>query len=78
MNIVTIHQAKANLSELIEKVAAGEEVIITREAKSVARLIAVGDVKGKRVPGSLKSTLRVGQEFFEPLPAGELSHWIEC
>jgi prevent-host-death family protein len=75
MNTVTIHQAKTNLSKLIRKVAAGEEVIIARGAKPVARLVAVGEVKGKRVPGSLKGTLRVGQEFFEPLPDGELSHW---
>jgi prevent-host-death family protein len=75
MNTVTIHQAKTNLSKLIQKVAAGEEVIIARGAKPVARLVAVGEVKGKRVPGSLKGTLRVGQELFEPLPDGELSHW---
>jgi len=71
MNTVTIHQAKTNLSKLIQKVAAGEEVIIARGAKPVARLVAVGEVKGKRVKG----TLRVGQEFFEPPPDGELSHW---
>ncbi len=75
MPIVTIHQAKTNLSKLIQKVAAGEEVIIARGAKPVARLVAVGEVKGKRLPGSLKGMLRVGPEFFEPLPEDELSHW---
>jgi prevent-host-death family protein len=53
MPIVTIHQAKTNLSKLIQKAAAGEEVIIARGAKPVARLVAVGEVKGKRLPGSL-------------------------
>jgi prevent-host-death family protein len=75
MSTVTIHQAKTNLSKLIQKAAAGEEVIIARRAKPVARLVAVGDVKGKRMPGSLKGTLRAGPEFFEPLPENELSRW---
>jgi prevent-host-death family protein len=75
MATVTIHEAKTNLSKLLQKVAAGEEVIIARGKKPVARLVAVGEVKGKRQPGSLKGTLRVGPEFFEPLPEDELSRW---
>jgi prevent-host-death family protein len=75
MATVTIHEAKTNLSKLLQKVAAGEEVVIARGKKPVARLVAVGEVKGKRQPGSLKGTLRVGPEFFEPLPEDELSRW---
>ena len=75
MSIVTIHEAKTNLSKLLRKVAAGEEVIIARGKKPVARLVALGEVKGKRQPGSLKETLRVGPEFFDPLPENELSRW---
>jgi len=75
MSVVTIHKAKTNLSRLIEKVARGEEVIIARGSKPVARLVAVGEVNGKRQPGSLKGKLVVGREFFEPLPAGELAKW---
>ena len=55
MSIVTIHQAKTNLSRLIEKASQGEEVIIARGSKPVARLVPVGEVKGKRQP--LDSTL---------------------
>jgi antitoxin (DNA-binding transcriptional repressor) of toxin-antitoxin stability system len=50
-------------------------VIIARGKKPVARLVAVGAVKGKRQPGSLKATLRVGPEFFESLPENELYRW---
>ena len=75
MSVFTIHQAKTNLSKLIQKAAAGEEVMIARGAKPVARLVAVGEVKGKRVPGSLKGRLRVGPDFFEPLPENELTPW---
>jgi prevent-host-death family protein len=74
MSIVTVHQAKTNLSRLIEKASEGEEVIIARGAKPVARLVPI-QVKGKRQPGSLKGKLRVGPEFFKPLPASELSEW---
>lgn len=72
---VTIHQAKTNLSRLIRKACAGEEIIISRGSKPVVRLVPVGDVKGKRQPGSLKGKLLVGPEFFEPLPVEELSAW---
>jgi prevent-host-death family protein len=73
MSTVTIHQAKTNLSKLIEKATDGEEVIIARGAKLVARLVAVGAFKRSRVPGSLKGVLRVGPAFFEPLPKDELA-----
>ncbi len=78
MSVVTIHQAKTNLSRLIEKASEGEEVIIARGSKPVARLVPVGEIKGKRQqrqPGSLKGKLRVGPEFFEPLPISELTAW---
>ena len=75
MSIVTIHQAKTNLSRLIEKVSKGEEVVIARGSKPVARLVPIGEVKGKRQPGSCRGKLCVGPEFFEPLPEAELSRW---
>ncbi len=75
MSIVTIHQAKTNLSRLIEKASEGEEVIIARGSKPVAKLVPVGEVNGKRQAGSLKGKLRVGPEFFEPLPENERSGW---
>jgi antitoxin (DNA-binding transcriptional repressor) of toxin-antitoxin stability system len=43
-------------------------------SKPVARLVPI-EVKGKRQPGSLKGKLRVGPEFFKPLPASELKGW---
>jgi prevent-host-death family protein len=75
MSTVTIHQAKTNLSKLIERASQGEEIIIARGAKPVARLVPVGTVKGKRQPGSLKGKLEIGPEFFEPLSESELKDW---
>ncbi|HUN62071.1 MAG TPA: type II toxin-antitoxin system prevent-host-death family antitoxin [Candidatus Sulfotelmatobacter sp.] len=75
MPIITIHQAKTNLSRLIKKAYAGEEIIIARGDKPVARLLPIGAAKGKRQPGSLKGKLHVGPEFFAPLPPEELAAW---
>jgi prevent-host-death family protein len=75
MPTVTIHQAKTNLSKLIERASQGEEIIIARGSKPVARLVPVGAVKGKRQPGSLKGKLVIGPEFFEPMSESELSDW---
>jgi len=75
MSIVTIHKAKTNLSRLIEKASTGEEVIIARGSKPVAKLVPVGEVRGKRQPGALKGKLVVGPEFFKPLPKAELESW---
>jgi prevent-host-death family protein len=75
MPTVTIHQAKTNLSKLIERASQGEEIIIARGSKPVARLVPLGPVKGKRQPGSMKGKLEIGPEFFEPLSDEELSHW---
>jgi prevent-host-death family protein len=75
LRIVTIHEAKRNLSRLIKKASEGEEVVIARGSKPVARLVPVGEVKKKRRPGSMKGKFSIGPEFFEPLPDDELSHW---
>jgi antitoxin (DNA-binding transcriptional repressor) of toxin-antitoxin stability system len=75
MKTVTIHKAKTNLSRLIEDVCRGEEIIIARGKKPVARLLAISGERGERKPGWLKGKLKVGPEFFEPLPPEELELW---
>ncbi|MFL6448386.1 MAG: type II toxin-antitoxin system Phd/YefM family antitoxin [Bryobacteraceae bacterium] len=72
---VTIHEAKTNLSQLLRRASNGEEIIISRGSKPVARLVPIGERKGKRQPGSLKGRLLITPEFFEPLPDDELSAW---
>jgi prevent-host-death family protein len=75
MRSIKVHEAKTNLSKLIEQACRGEEVVIARGAIPVVRLVPVGEVQGRRQPGALRGKLRVGPEFFQPLPAGELSPW---
>ena len=74
-SVVTIHQAKTNLSRLLQKAAKGEEVIIARGSTPVARLVPSVEIKGQRRPGSLKGKLIVGPEFFQSLPSNELAAW---
>jgi prevent-host-death family protein len=75
MKTFTIHEAKTNLSKLIEQACQGEEVVIARGPEPVVRLVPIADVKGHRQPGALRGKLRVGPEFFEPLSDEELARW---
>jgi prevent-host-death family protein len=75
MKTVTIHEAKTNLSRLIEKACRGEEIVIARGPDPVVRLVPISGKKGKRKLGLLKGKLVVGQEFFKPLPEEELARW---
>ena len=74
MSIVNVSQAKTQLSRLLARVEAGEEVTIARRGAPVARLVAYRP-KGKRQPGALKGKLAITDAFFEPLPEDELKLW---
>ena len=65
MQIVNIHQAKTNLSKLIEKTSKGEEVIIAKAGKPVARLSAYKEKLKPRKPGALKGKIFVPDDFDE-------------
>jgi antitoxin (DNA-binding transcriptional repressor) of toxin-antitoxin stability system len=71
----TIHKAKTNLSRLIEEACEGGDVIIARGKQPVARLVALGGARKKRVAGRLKGKIRVPREFFEPMTKAELAEW---
>jgi prevent-host-death family protein len=75
MTVVTIHQAKTNLSKLIAEVENGGEVVIARGDKPVARLSPIESVRKPRTPGRLKGIVKFDERFLEPLPADELALW---
>jgi prevent-host-death family protein len=64
---VNIHEAKTHLSRLLERVALGEEVIIAKAGKPVAKLVPVGP-KTKRLLGAAKGEFTVADDFNDPLP----------
>lgn len=78
MHKATMHEAKTNLSSLVERAKNGEEVVITsgRDRKPVARVVAVSKANSRgRVPGLFKGTFKVDPNFDSPLPAKELERW---
>ena len=65
---VNVRKAKTHLPLLLERVAMGEEVIITRDGSPIAKLVAV-NVRGKRrTLGSAKGEFTVPDDFNDPLP----------
>jgi prevent-host-death family protein len=72
MGTVTIHAAKTHLSRLIERAAAGEEIIILRGKTPVARLTAIASSASKRKFGAYRGEFEVPESFFDPLPEAEL------
>lgn len=64
--MVNVHQAKTQLSRLLEAVESGEDVVIARAGVPVARLVAVRT--DERRPGRLSGVLRIGADFDAPLP----------
>lgn len=69
---VNVHEAKTNLSQLLERAHAGEEIVIAKAGKAYARLVPLAAPE-PRVPGLLKGKL--GDSFFEPLPDEEADAW---
>ena len=70
-----MHEAKSTLSQLVERAAAGEEIVIARGSEPVVKLVPVNQPEPKRQFGALKGKLVVPDEFFDPLPPEELDAW---
>jgi prevent-host-death family protein len=69
MTVVNIYDAKTQLSKLIEEAAAGNDVIIARGGKPVARLTRLASSKRKLRFGVLKGKIKVSADFDVPLPS---------
>ena len=63
MRTVNIHAAKTHLSRLVEEAAAGEEIIIAKSGKPVARLCPLEEPKKRRVLGRLRGQIEVPDDF---------------
>jgi prevent-host-death family protein len=68
MKLTNIHAAKSQLSKLVERAEAGEEVIIARAGKPVAKLVAYRPRKAPRKGGQWRGKVRIADDFDE-LPA---------
>lgn len=66
---VNLYHAKTHLSDLVERAAAGEEIIIAKAGKPRARLVPLPEpVKEPRRPGALKGKIWIADDFDDPLP----------
>ena len=72
---VNIHEAKTHFSQLLNRVGSGEEVIIAKAGKPIARIVPVEKEAKKRKPGSAKGHVILEDSFFEPLPRSILSEF---
>jgi prevent-host-death family protein len=70
--MTNIHQAKTHFSKLVERAAAGEEIVIGKAGKPVARLVAYKEALPKRKPGSMKGKIRIARDF-DDLPPDVLA-----
>jgi prevent-host-death family protein len=68
MRTINIHAAKTQLSRLVDAAAAGEEIIIAKSGKPVARLGPLSEPRRKRTLGVLAGRLRVPDDFDADLP----------
>jgi prevent-host-death family protein len=68
MTTVNVHAAKSQLSRLLDAAAAGEEVIIAKAGKPIAKLVAIEQKKERRKLGTLAGQFRVPDDFDDPLP----------
>jgi prevent-host-death family protein len=72
-DIVNIYDAKTQLSRLVDRAAAGEDILIARAGKPVARLVAL-EGAAPRQPGLLRG-LAIPDALFAPLDADEATLW---
>lgn len=68
MKTVNVHDAKTHLSRLIAEVADGQEVVIAKAGKPIARLVGLTAAKPRRTPGFLRGKIWIADDFDAPLP----------
>ena len=73
----SIHAAKTQLSRLVERARAGEEVVIARGKTPVVKLVPMDAKPPRRRFGAMRGRARVTRAFFEPLPIEERAAWGE-
>jgi prevent-host-death family protein len=73
MLTINIHEAKTHLSRFVEQAAAGEEIIIAKAGKPIAKIVPLQSATSMRTLGILKGKLNVPENFDAPLSAEEIS-----
>ena len=75
MTTVSVHEAKTHLSRLIERVLAGEEVVIARNKEPVVRIVREAPPKKLPLLGAFKGQFDIDESAFLPMTDDELKDW---
>lgn len=65
---VNVHEAKTQFSRLLARVESGEEIIIAKAGKPIARLVPIAEKPNQRIAGSAKGKVVIASDFDAPLP----------
>jgi antitoxin (DNA-binding transcriptional repressor) of toxin-antitoxin stability system len=68
----TVHEAKTQLSRLLQEACDGKDVVIARGKKPIAKIVAMGSARKKRIPGRLKGQISFSPDVFAALSDREL------
>jgi len=71
----SMHAAKTQLSRLVVRASRGEEIVIARGSRPVARLVAIDRRLPRRRFGAMRGRARVTAAFFEALPEAVMADW---
>jgi prevent-host-death family protein len=69
--MVNVHEAKTHLSRLLQRVIDGEEIVIAKAGKPVARLLPYNPAPAQRTPGNDAGKVIISPDFDDPLPEFE-------
>ena len=67
-NVYNLYEAKTSLSRLVDRAANGEEIILSKAGKPLAKLVAFDRSPGPRQPGGWEGQIRISEDFDAPLP----------
>jgi prevent-host-death family protein len=68
-SIVNLYEAKTSLSRLVDRAAAGEEIVIAKAGRPLAKLVPAAGGVARRKPGGWKGRVKITKDFDAPLPA---------
>jgi prevent-host-death family protein len=72
MKQVNIHEAKTNLSRLVDEVSEGNVIVLAKAGKPVAKIVPLGAARKARKPGFMKGKIKIAKDFDAPLPGDVL------
>ena len=75
---VNMHEAKTQLSRLVDAALAGEEVVIARAGRPVVRLVPVKEPRPRRQPGVLRGKVWAAPDAWDPMTEEELALWYDA